>query len=169
MSKYSTVTVAGFTEYQEARGRVVPGTWDDAKIEAALLVASEWIDSVYGQSFVGFKTLGFLQDREWPRTGAVTLTDPPYTFPNDAIPDRVTNAVYEAAWREGNATGALNIDFTPSKYRRVSVDGAVSVEYSGATFASDVQPQFSIIDQILQPLLSVSGNLSVFSGAVSRT
>ncbi|QWY83166.1 putative structural protein [Rhizobium phage RHph_X2_24] len=170
MAKYSTTNVAGFTAYHEARGRTVPGTWDNVDIEAALLVASEWIDNKYGPSFIGFKTDGFLQDREWPRTGAVTDTDPPYTFLNDAIPDRVTNAVYEAAWRQASNPGSLSVDYTPAKYKRVSVDGAVSVEYAGVNFVNDLQTQIAIIDQILSPLLDpgAGGALSAFSGAAIR-
>src|SRR5690606_19975489 len=91
MAKYSNTSVAGFAEYMEARGREIRGTWTDEIIDAALLLASEWIDGVYGRLFSGQKAGGFLQDREWPRTGAYSNTIPVYTFPSDVIPDQIAS------------------------------------------------------------------------------
>ncbi|AHJ10699.1 hypothetical protein P106B_16 [Rhizobium phage vB_RglS_P106B] len=171
MAKYTTATVAGFETYHEARGRERPGTMTDPIVEAALLVASEWIDRVYGSSFIGRKTGGFVQVREWPRIGAVII-DPRYgyAFPSDAIPEQLTNAVYEAAWRQANSPGSLLVDYTPGKYSSVSVDGAVAVQYRQFSSAADVQTSYPIIDQLLYWLLdSDSGAyLSSFSGGVVR-
>lgn len=170
MTKYHTATVAGLNDYLTARGLDIPGTVDSDAQEAALLVASEWIDGTYGKLFSGFQTGGFLQDREWPRTGAVTNTDQPYTFPTDAIPDRVTNAVYEAAFRQIIAPGSLLVDYTPNKYKSVSVDGAVSVEYAGFSSAAQVQKTYPAIDRLLEPLFdtSANGSFSIASGPVTR-
>lgn len=170
MAKYADATVAGFTTYHEARGREIPGTWDDDKIEASLLVASEWIDDRYGPSFLGYKTDGFLQDREWPRTTAVVTTSiPPYIIATDEIPERVIHAVYEAAWRDGNASGSLSVDYTPNKYNRVAIDGAVSVEYASLNFASDIQMTIPVIDALLAPLLDLNSiGFAAYSGASSR-
>lgn len=171
MAKYTTTTAEGFETYNEDRGRTVPGTWDASKINVALLVASEWIDRIYGPSFIGQKTAGFLQVREWPRIGAA-IVDPKYgyAFPNDVIPDQVTNAVYEAAFREATTPGSLQVDYTPGKYKSVSVDGAVSVEYASFNFASDVQTTYPIIDQLLYWLIDTDSGaaMSSFSGAVVR-
>jgi hypothetical protein len=138
-------------------------------MNSSLLVAAEWIDGIYGEQFAGIKTDGFTQDREWPRTGAVTNTDPPYLFTDTQIPDRVINAAYEAAWRHGNNPGCLEVDYTPGKYKSVSVDGALSVQYREIDGA-DIQIQIAAIDRLLWPLLDCKygGGLSGLSGSLTR-
>lgn len=168
MTAYSTVSEAGFVEYHEARGREIPGTWDTDRINAALLVASEWLDNNYGPLFIGEKTAGFLQEREWPRMNAIVYTTPYYVFPTDAIPLQVTNAVYEIAFREATLPGSLNVDYKPNKYSKVSIDGAVSVEWNGFNYASEIQLQISGINSLLAPLLEPSGTSSALSGASER-
>lgn len=169
MAKYATATVEGFETYWEERGVEIPGTWGEPSIEAALLVASEWIDGTYGALFVGEKTGGFLQDREWPRINA-QIVNPNYyyTFPNNEIPQQVIYAVYEAAYRQAANPGSLLIDYTPGKYKRVSIDGAVSVEYAGVNFASDVQATFPRIDQLLSALFDNNADYSMYSGGSVR-
>lgn len=162
---------AGFIEYHEARAREIPATWDNQFIDASLLVASEWIDNIYGSQFSGQKTGGFAQVREWPRLSAYATVPPsPYLFDDDAIPDRVISATYEAAWRQATTPGSLQVDYTPGKYRSVSVDGAVSVDYALFLQASDVQTQIGIIDSLLWPLLNgPNGGMSTLSGGTNRT
>lgn len=167
MSYYGTVE--DFADYIEARGGDIP-TDDTDEMEAALLVASEWIDGVYGPSFSGFKTGGFPQEREWPRQAAYTNTYPQYNFLTDEIPDRLKNATYQAAIRQLNSPGCLLVDYTPNKYKSVSVDGAISVDYVDFIQSSDIQIQISAIDQLLAPLLNcydgaITSNLS---GGVNR-
>lgn len=162
---------ASFVTYHEARGRTVSAIWDEDSINAALLFSSQWLDGVYGASFIGWKTGGFLQVREWPRTDAIVPTSyPQYTFATDAIPDRVKQAVYEAAFRQLTTPGSLQVDYTPGKYKSVSIDGALSVEYNSTLNASDIQVQIIAIDALLWPLLDQgsSGVLSSFSGASAR-
>lgn len=168
MSKYSIATSTGFAEYHDERGRDVPGTWDDAKINAALLVASEWLDDTFGKSFIGEKTGGFLQEREWPRVNAVTR-DPRYSyaFPSDAIPVNVIKAVYEAAYREAQTPGVLLVDYTPEKFKSVSVDGAVAVQYRQFSSASETQLSIPIIERLIHDLI-YDDNGSSFSGRLTR-
>lgn len=168
MAKYADATVSGFTDYWDERGIEIPGAWDEPSIEAALLVASEWIDGTYGSLFSGYKTGGYSQDREWPRTGAMTNTQPTHSFPNDVVPVEVIQAVYEAAYRHRNNPGSLLIDYTPNKYKRVSIDGALSVEWNGFNFASDIQSTFPRIDRLLSILFDTSGNFSAYSGDAPR-
>jgi hypothetical protein len=170
MSKYATVTIAGFATYHTERGHEPPGTWDDEKINASLLTASEWIDRVYGAAFIGQKTAGFTQANEWPRTGAA-IKDPKYgyAFPSNAIPEQINAAVYEAAYRDCISPGSLLVDYTPGKYKSVSVDGAVSVDYVQFASASDMQTTFPVIDQILYWLLdSNSSAFASYSGFATR-
>lgn len=167
--KYSTASVAGFTEYHEQRGRVIPGTWDGGDIEAALLVASEWVDNIYGNLFIGQKTDGFLQEREWPRINASILdVRYPYMFGRDEIPERITKAVYEAAFRQASSPGSLMIDYTPGKYKSVNIHGAVAVEYEQFAFASEVQSTYPIIDSLLSVLLTTANQLSAYSSSTIR-
>lgn len=165
-------TAAGFDAYLTARGRAIPAGTDPEK-EAALLVASEWIDAVYGGSFSGSKTgvAGVRRDqiRAWPRTGAWENIDYS-TFPNDAIPREVEYATYEAAQRQMTTPGSLSLDYTPGKYKSVAVSGAISVTYAQFSAAADVQTQFTLIDQILAPLLTGNGDgsFSSLSGSLAR-
>lgn len=164
-------SVQGFKEYHIKRNNEVPATLDDDEILSALIVASEWIDNNYGNLFVGWKTGGFLQDRQWPRISATIVQKMNvYTFPKDAIPFQVEYAVYEAALRQAVAPGSLSVDYTPGKYKKVAIEGAVSVEYAGFAFASDAQTVYPIIDMWLSVLLdpSAAGNFSVYSGATTR-
>jgi len=159
----------GFIEYHEARGREIPDTWDNDFIEAALLVATEWLDGVYGPSLSGEKVGGFTQTLEWPRLNAFTNTCPIYIFPQDEIPVRVINATYEAAFRQGTSPGSLSVDYTPGKYKSVTVEGAISVDYAQFSSSSDIQVQIGIIDRLMYPLLTGTGSgFSPLSGGVSR-
>lgn len=159
----------GFASYFEARGKELPGTWDDEAIEAALLVASEWIDGIYGSLFIGYKTDGFEQEREWPRTSAtVCSAEPRYTYETDAIPARVTKATYEAAFRQLTTPGSLQVDYIPGKYKSVTVD-VISVDYIQFPSANDAQIQIGAVDTLLWPLLDTTrGQSSGLSGGVGR-
>jgi len=163
-------SAANFTTYHEDRGRTVPAEWTDSIKEAALLLASEWIDNLYGESFYGYPTDGFLQERQWPREDARTNTYPEHLFTNTETPDNVADATYEAAFRELTSPGALNVDFTPNKYNKASVDGAVTVEYAQNLTVNDAQVQIRVVDPILSPLLDPAkgGSFSGLSGDVSR-
>ena len=157
-------TVAGFRIYHTARGRDV-STWDDddATIEAAKLVASEKLDGM--QAWPGFKTGGRDQVREWPRTDVQDRED--YTVPYETVPTEVENATYELTLKELQSPGSLTVDYTSSKYTRVSIDGAVSVQYADRS-AYEMQTQYPIVMQILAPL--IGGKItSGLSGVALRT
>lgn len=159
-------TLDGYKDYMTARGRATDLS-DDDEINAALLVASEWLDGTYLTMFMGLKVGGRAQIREWPRTGVVDIYG--YAIPSDSVPREVERATYEAAQRQVDKPGSLTLDYVPNKYKRASVDGAVSVEFAGVTSSADIQAQFTIIDQILAPLLMESaGNYSSLSGDVAR-
>jgi len=168
MATYTGATIAGFDTYFEARGVERPASVTDDIVTAALLVASEWIDGIYGPSFIGYKTGGFLQSREWPRTLAVVDTFPYFAFEIDQIPEHVIHAVYEAAWRHASNPGSLLVDYTPGKYKSVSIDGAVSVEYASFNYASETQTTFPRIDQLLWSLLGGGQSVSRYSSAAQR-
>lgn len=159
-----------FKTYQEARGRTIPAEWTDEVIEVALLVASEWLDKMYYERFFGQQTEGFEQERQWPRINAVTNTFPQHVYGDTDIPQRVIRATYEAAFREANSQGALNVDFTPNKYNKVMVDDAVTVEYAQNLTINSAQVQIREISGLISPLLDPTkrGNSSSLSGDSSR-
>lgn len=157
-----------FETYHESRGRTVPNNWHTDYIESALLVASEWVDNKYGDRFYGYPSNGYLQTRQWPRKAAYTNTTPVYVFSEVEIPTEVVSAVYEAAWREATTQGSLSVDFTPSKYTAVAVNGAVSVTYNTTNDVTSVQKQIEIIELLLKPLFDPYKYSSSLSGSVSR-
>ncbi len=164
-------SVADCKTYHLDRGRDISATYSDSQISAALLISSEWIDGRYGPSFVGYKTGGFTQEREWPRTNAYTNTFPEYIFATTDIPDRVVTASYEAAFRELEESGSLNVDFSASEFKSVRVEGSIDVTYNSTVQLSDVQKQIQIVDQLLSPLLDLNSGAktSGLSGGVIRS
>lgn len=158
-------TAASFLAYHTARGRDV-SEYDDAKVEAALLVASEWLDATwFPPHWPYYKTGGSSQTRVWPALNVMDRWG--YAVASDVVPNRVENATYEAAMRELQSPGALTKDHTPSKYKRVAIAGSVSVDYFDRD-AQAVQTQFPIIGQILDPLMGSWSGMSSLSGAVAR-
>ena len=86
-------TLAGFSTYHTARGRDV-SAYTDPDIEAAKLIASEWIDARYRSLFGGTKVGLRAQAREWPRTGAMDVDG--YSIGSTLVPTEIENATYEA-------------------------------------------------------------------------
>jgi len=161
---------ADFENYFSARGFELPVDWDEDKINAALLVASEWLDSQYEDLWIGYKNT-FQQERSWPRQQAMVQTYPYYNFKNDEIPIQVIHATYEAAKRELTNTGSLQIDYQPSQYSKVSVYNAVTVEYNSAVSSvGDVQTQIPIIQSLMSILIdgNKGGNSSSLVGRAAR-
>lgn len=160
-------TTAAFKTYQTDRGRTVLASWTDAMIAAALLVASEWLDAAYANLWSGVQTAGYAQDRQWPRTGAVTNTPDAYAFGTTEIPVQVPSATYEAAFRQMTSPGSLSVDFTPSKFLEARVEGAITVKYNNTIIsASDVQTQIGVIQSLMYPLIdpAATGSYSPYSG-----
>ena len=137
-------THAGYDAYCTARNHD-HGPHNEAAVLAALLVASEWLDARYRGSFPGLKVGQREQVREWPRTGAMDYYG--YAISSEVVPVEIEYATYEAAHREITQAGSLSVDYTPSKYKRVSV------EYNDFDNAREAQTQYNVIDQILQPIL----------------
>lgn len=158
-----------FKEYFKLRGKIVPEEWDNLKIESALLVSSEWLDHRFENSWIGYK-VDFNQERSWPRQSAVVQSFPYRVYKTDEIPEQVIKATYEAAFRELTKQGSLQVDFTPNKYKYVSVEGAISVQYNSLSYASDIQTEIPVIEDLMSVLTdsTKSGAFSSLSGKVSR-
>lgn len=158
-------TVAAFRTYHTARNRDV-SSYLDAAVESAKLIASEWIDARYRMSFDGRKVGMRDQVREWPRVGALDANG--YVIAAALVPTEVENATYEATLKQLITVGSLSQDWTPTKYKRASVDGAVSVDFTSFSTVREVQTRFAVIDEILSPILTGRGDDAPFSGPAYR-
>lgn len=156
-------SVDGFAAYHSARNHDV-AVMDETETEAALLVASEWIDARNRTRFSGTKDGGRSQIREWPRLMARDIYGETLT----GIPREVEYATYEAAAIQGATPGALSVNFTPGKYESVSIDGALSVKYASVMTVSEVQTQFAIVTEVLAPVLSGTDVGVSYVGSSSR-
>jgi hypothetical protein len=160
-------TAAGFRLYHAARDNAVPiEAADDDYVVSRLLKASEWIDGRYRTGFGGLKVGQRLQVRDWPRSGAYDTFG--YSIASETVPTEVENATYEATLKEMSNPGVLSVDYTPPRYKSVSVTGAVSVTYASFAGVSDLQTHFAIVDQILSPILTGCGMVSPLSGSAQR-
>ena len=152
---------AGFLAYHQARGRGdAAGAIDD--IPAALLVASEWIDSTFRSRFMGNKTGMSTQTDEWPRTGVIDCYG--YAVRSDVVPVQIENATYEAALR----VNQLNPDSPVNRYKRVKIDGAIEVDFGDTS--GGLQAAFPAVGAALSSLWCDwrSGGSSAVSGRTFR-
>lgn len=157
-------TTSGADSYHAARGN---STWvgSDATKEIALLRASDYVDIMFRDQFPGEKTGLRTQEREWPREWAFDKDGEAIGV--NEIPVEVINATYEAALRELVAPGSLMPDVTLGKQiKSASVDGAVSVEYAGATGLQGMRPTVSVVGGILAPILTGYARSSIAGQAV---
>lgn len=137
---------------------------DDDFVNAKLLLASETLDGRYRTQFPGLKVGMRAQIREWPRNAAYDRYG--YAVSNESVPPEIVNSTYELAIREILSPGILAPDYTPNPYKSVSVDGAISVQFTPFNEASDIQTQFVTVDQILSALLYDMGSSPLSGGTV---
>lgn len=135
----------------------------DTDLEQALRRGTTWLDGTYGQRFIG-EPATVEQALEWPRKNAVWRGS---LLPSDVVPQRVKNALCEAAWRELTAPGSLSPDYVPAEAIKQEVVGPISTTYQDTNGgASDVLPVLSIVDGILAGFVRGKG-AGVF-GAAAR-
>lgn len=159
--------IVGFQSYHEDRNHeLTPELMaDDDAIRAALIVASEWIDSRFRSKFPGMKAGGRSQEREWPRKLAYDIHGEPI---GDEVPREIIAATYEAAAIAGTTPGALSVNWTPNKYASVSVSGAVSVTYGSIGSVDEAQTQFGIVNDILSVLFNLKDPIPGYVGVAIR-
>lgn len=147
----SYISVADADTYHVARGHT---TWTgtDAVKEAALRVATTYIDGTYRTRFPGTK-LTKEQALQWPRSGATDAEG--WEIEETEIPTALKNATAEAAWRELVTPGSLNPDLEAggSVVRERSKAGPVEVETEYRTDAVVGRSSFDILDTILAAIL----------------
>ncbi len=120
--------------------------------EAAIIRATNFIDSTYRQRFVGYRTHGRDQGLEWPRTGVL---DAQY-FPinGNEIPTEIKFATCEAAIRELTDPGSMTADLERGGAIKLLKAGSVEIEYGANASAVTT---YRIIDGILSGLLGAIG------------
>lgn len=159
-------TAAGFRAYHLERGTTLDVALTDLQIDASLLVASEWLDATYRQSFAGIKNGGRGQVREFPRTGHYDYYG--YAIDNAIVPREILASACEVALKNINNPALLSKDLTPNEFKRVSVDGAISVEYNTFNNSGQFQITFQIVTELMASLIPGNSGASNFSGLVAR-
>lgn len=157
-------TATGFKAYWSARGSDQSAKLD-ADVNVALLIASEFIDRSFRSQWQGLKVGQRDQIRDWPRSGVIDRDG--NAVESDVPPVEVENATYEAALRQLTTPGIFFKDYTPGKYKSVSITGALSVEYAIGN-AYSFQTQMPAIGLILEPVLGCAGSFSSLSGSIVR-
>lgn len=133
----------------------------DTDLERSLRRGTTWLDGTYGQRFIG-EPATVEQALEWPRKNAVWRGA---LLPSTMIPQRIKNALCEAAWRELTTPGSLSPDFVPAEAIKQEQVGDLSVTYQDTNGgASDVLPVLSIVDGILAGFIRGKG-AGVFGSA----
>ena len=154
MSAYGTL--ANSKTYHSEHGNEEWSEASDAALTIALLRGSEYVDFNFRDAFPGTKTGQRTQLREWPREWAFDTDG--NAIPPDEVPIEVQHATYEAALRELASPGSLMPDVTlGQQIKAASVDGAVSVEYTGPIGLQGMRPLVSVIGAILAPILTGNG------------
>jgi hypothetical protein len=138
--------------YCDDRGIVLA----DGDAEAALVRASQWIDSTYRFQFSGIRVKLRAQAMEWPRVGVIDGSGFYVAF--DQIPTEIVKATCEAAIRELAEPGSLAPDLDRGGAIKAIQAGTARIDY-GANAAP--QTVFQIIDGILAGLIGASSPYSV--------
>lgn len=127
---------------------------DDTDLEQSLRRGTTWIDGTYGQRFIG-EPATVEQSLEWPRKNAVWRGA---LLPSTTIPQRVKNALCEAAWRELSAPGSLSPDYVPAEAIKQEQVGDLSLTYQDTNGRiDDVLPVVSAVEGILTGFIRGKG------------
>lgn len=153
-------TLAQCITYHVARGRSAWGaSGEDEALEAALLRGSEAIDRKYASRFLGVKTGGREQDREWPRSrssGGEISDRYGFEIGVNEVPKEVINAAYEAAELERINPGSINPVITPNRQvQSERVEGAVARTFFDRADTRAAIPVITFIDELLESLMRV--------------
>lgn len=166
ISFYGSIQAAD--DYALAVGSSSWAALSDSEKKSALVRGSlytdsytkRWIDDKCWLTFIGGKTGGWAQEREWPRSGIEGL-------PDNVIPVQIEYATYEAAIREGTNPGSLNPDIDrTSLVKREKVD-VLEVTYAISDDANggSLLPVIPAIDSLLASFLirRCTGGLAIYT------
>lgn len=151
-------SIAGADAYALSIGNTAWGLLSTEAKNAALVRGSLYVDSYNRRyldgdfkcwwQFIGGKTGGWAQEREWPRHGITGL-------PDNVIPPAIEYATYEAAIREAENPGALSPDIDRTQLvKRERVD-VLEVTYAVSDDAGtgNLLPTIPVIDSLLAAFL----------------
>lgn len=128
--------------------------------EAALVRATQWIDSTYRNRFQGQRVKLRNQNLEWPRVGVADASG--FFVPYTEVPIEIVRATCEAAIRELTEAGSLAPDLDRGGNIKELAAGSVRVVYGANATA---QTTFQIIEGILAGLL---GSPNAFTARAVR-
>lgn len=148
MSGYGTDEA--FASWLLLNGYMLPGTAPTAAVLRQR--GSVYVDGLYGARFTGAPAGGVDQDRAWPRTGASD------TFGNaigsSAIPARVIEASYFAAYLEATTPGILSKTFTPAEQKVLTEVKGIKWTVVGDSSKMNGSVMVStVIEGLLAPLI----------------
>lgn len=163
-------SIDGADAYALSIGNTAWGLLTTEAKNSALVRGSLYVDSYNRRyldgdfkcwfQYLGGKTGGWAQEREWPRSGIDGL-------PDNAIPVQIESATYEAAIREGTTPGSLNPDIDrTSLVKRERVD-VLEVTYavSDNANAGSLLPVIPAIESLLSAFLirRCTGELAIYT------
>src|SRR5262245_24876131 len=141
-------TDEGFAAWAAEAGHVLP----EGGIAAARQRGSVYLDGAYEYRWPGIPAGGSVQERAWPRSGAADRYG--NAINPAAVPERVIAASYAAALLELQTPGALSvIGSNAGRVKRERVEGAVEVEYAGAT-GGDVAADNAVVSTTIEGILA---------------
>lgn len=153
-------TDEGFNAWLSGQGLTLPvGAPTPAILRQ---IGSDYVDAAYGPRLKCSKpTGGFEQERAWPRAAHRVNGE---SVPDTLIPQVWVNASYRAAYLQATNPGWATGTTDPSRsVKRERVEGAVEVEYFGATELSAQANSASgvttdaLIDAMVTPFLCAKG------------
>lgn len=146
-------TDAGFTDWLEAQGLVLPA---GASPTVLRNIGSAYLDAAYEWRLsCSTRTGGFSQELAWPRTGH---TYNGQTVPNDLIPLAWVYASYRAAWLESQTPGWATTGTDGTRQTRREKVDVIEREFfapseSAGSDVSAGMPSDSIINGLVAPWL----------------
>lgn len=149
------ISVSDADTYHSDRGNTDWAAATTATKEAALRVATAWIDGSFRRRFPGTKGTKE-QALAWPRDSAVDAEG--WAIDEDEIPTALKHATAEAALREVQDPGSLSPDLSAagSVQSERNKAGPVETETVYRSGAIVGKTAFSIIETILSAILSGS-------------
>lgn len=151
-------TIDGADAYNAAMGNTAWASLSDEAKTAALVRGTLYVDSYNRRyldgdfkcwwQFIGQKTGGRLQGRQWPRTG---ISD----IPDNVIPSEIEYATYESAIREATNPGSLNPDIDRTALVKSEKVDVLQVTYavSDNANAGTLLPVIPAIEALLSAFL----------------
>jgi hypothetical protein len=116
--------------------------------EQALIIASQYLDIVYGRQYVGSK-MSRLQGLLWPRVGVTDIDG--FGYGSNEIPQAVLDATSEAALRY-RQDGSLIVDVSSKDQAVVSQSVTVGPIQKSTTYAASgkvEQKKYPVIEQLI--------------------